>query len=218
MEIKSKELERILCAATNRWYASEITDEDMKNIRELTIPGVKLTREPTDIDLSEVSKLGNLENLEEITLTDFEIGDSINEVLRAFPNLKVLKFGNCGFEQCSKIETSQPLELFSIFGAEGIKGKKFPVASNVLVSNAQISFESVNWEAVEYAGFTNCAVYDARSLENYKNIREIELIDSSLVGTISESGEIGPLRNIKVSSETIYSNKSKNIDIEDELR
>ena len=210
-EIKSEELKGILCVATDKLNFDEITEEDLKSVKKLYLPGRKLNGEPNDINLFE---LGALENVEELTLTDFEINNGINDVLGMIPNIKVLKFGNCDFKECSRINTRKELELFSIFGGENTQGKKFPTASRMIIKNTHVSFDSINWDFIKRARFENCTIHDVSSLADKEGIEEIELIDTSLLSEKDENGEVRPIKRMEVSPDTFFSSR----ELEDEMR
>ena len=203
IEIKSHELRNRVCAApeVNKFDFEDVTPDDIKSVRCLFLPGTKFNGEPTDVDLSELVALSNLEDL---TLNSFVINDRINSILEMLPSLRALKFTNCDFKDCTEIKTSKPLDVFCIKLGENIEGKSFPRASKVVINNASVSFDSIKWDDVKVARFEDCVLHGVSSLEEKDGIEEIEVIGTTLVGEKDESGVEEKIDDIKVSPKTQF--------------
>ncbi len=194
-DIKSEELRDILCVKTDRWDYEEITDEDLSSVRSVEIPGRKLTGELTDINLRELTALNHLE---ELTIMDFEISDSINDILKELPELKVLKFGNCDFNDCSSIKTVKGLRVFSIFGGKNVNMTSFPSAQFVQFDGVEVPFGSIDFDTLRNARFDHCRVIDAFDVEDRENVEGIEFIDSLMYSKKDGDGKRKKMEILRV--------------------
>ena len=144
-----------------------------------------LTGEINDVRLKELTVLNNLE---ELAIMDFEISNSINDILEQFPKLKTLKFGNCDFEGCTEIKTKEQLKSFAILGGRNVNMKRFPSAQFLQFEGIEVPFESIDLDSLKVARVYGCRVIDAHDIADKNNIEEIELVDSLVYGKKDKSG------------------------------
>ena len=83
-EITSKEMKQCICLRTGKLNFSEVTDEDIENITTMDLRGVKFNGEPTDVILSELEALPNLNAL---MISHFDLNvEDINNIIEELKN------------------------------------------------------------------------------------------------------------------------------------
>lgn len=175
-EITSKEMKQCICLRTGKLNFSEVTDEDIENITTMDLRGVKFNGEPTDVILSELEALPNLNALM-ISHFDLNVEDINN--LSKLSKLKTIQFTACDFENITDIKLGE-LDILVFVGCTDMGTLKMPKSRVLRVIGSEINFDGVNPGNIEKLLLQNTLVKNFTTLASNENLVEVNLDGSTI--------------------------------------
>ena len=175
-EITSKEMKQCICLRTGKLNISEVTDEDFENITTMDLRGVKFNGEPTDVILSELEALPNLNALM-ISHFDLNVEDIYN--LSKLSKLKTIQFTACDFENITDIKLEE-LDILVFVGCTDMGTLKMPKSRVLRVIGSEINFDGVNPGNIEKLLLQNTLVKNFTTLASNENLVEVNLDGSTI--------------------------------------
>lgn len=175
-EITSKEMKQCICLRTGKLNFSEVTDEDIENITTMDLRGVKFNGEPTDVILSELEALPNLNALM-ISHFDLNVEDINN--LSKLSKLKTIQFTACDFENITDIKLGE-LDILVFVGCTDMGTLKMPKSRVLRVIGSEINFDGVNPGNIEKLLLQNTLVKNFTTLALNENLVEVNLDGSTI--------------------------------------
>lgn len=175
-EITSKEMKQCICLRTGKLNFSEVTDEDIENITTMDLRGVKFNGEPTDVILSELDALPNLNALM-ISHFDLNVEDINN--LSKLSKLKTIQFTACDFENITDIKLEE-LDILVFVGCTDMGTLKMPKSRVLRVIGSEINFDGVNPGNIEKLLLQNTLVKNFTTLASNENLVEVNLDGSTI--------------------------------------
>ena len=175
-EITSKEMKQCICLRTGKLNFSEVTDEDIENITTMDLRGVKFNGEPTDVILSELEALPNLNALM-ISHFDLNVEDINN--LSKLSKLKTIQFTACDFDNITDIKLEE-LDILVFVGCTDMGTLKMPKSRVLRVIGSEINFDGVNPGNIEKLLLQNTLVKNFTTLASNENLVEVNLDGSTI--------------------------------------
>ena len=195
-EITSKEMKQCICLRTGKLNFSEVTDEDIENITTMDLRGVKFNGEPTDVILSELEALPNLNALM-ISHFDLNVEDINN--LSKLSKLKTIQFTACDFENITDIKLEE-LDILVFVGCTDMGTLKMPKSRVLRVIGSEINFDGVNPGNIEKLLLQNTLVKNFTTLASNENLVEVNLDGSTIQDKDGKA-----VKDIAVAAGTFFS-------------
>ena len=176
-EITSKELKQCICLKTGKLNFSEVTDEDIENITEIDLRGVKFNGEPTDVILSELDVFPNLNGL---MISHFDLKAEDIESIAKHDKLKVIQFSSCDFENITTIDLNN-LDILVFVGCTDMTKLKMPKSRVLRVIGSELNFDVVDPNVVEKMLIQNSLVNNFTSLDSNDNLVEVNFDGTTIL-------------------------------------
>jgi len=190
--IKSATLLEIIKIILNK---EEILENDLNEIKDLTLNRLKLNGLPNDIDLSELKFFSNLKTL---TLINFEIDRKCLENINKNQYLESIQFSKCNFKDILPINSSVKYLII-----DNCKNIKYNIINNnkiVKIIDTTINLsEATQLRNTEELYLQKCQINNSLSLLNCNNLKYLNL-DGSFIDDINVLKSL----NIKVSYNQEY--------------
>lgn len=195
-EITSKEMKQCICLRTGKLNFSEVTDEDIENITTMDLRGVKFNGEPTDVILSELEALPNLNAL---MISHFDLNVEDIDNLSKLSKLKTIQFTACDFDNITDIKLEE-LDILVFVGCTDMGTLKMPKSRVLRVIGSEINFDGVNPGNIEKLLLQNTLVKNFTTLASNENLVEVNLDGSTIQ---DKDGKV--VKDIEVAAGTFLS-------------
>ena len=195
-EITSKELKQCICLKTGKLNFSEVTDEDIENITEIDLRGIKFNGEETDVILAELDAFPNLNGL---LISHFDLKVEDIEAISRQDKLRVVQFSSCDFENIETINLPN-LDVLVFVGCTDMGKLKMPKSRVLRVIGSELNFDGVDVNNVEKLLIQNSLVNNFTSLDSKDNLIEVNLDGSTLY---DKDGNL--VKDVKVKPEISFS-------------
>lgn len=195
-EITSKEMKQCICLRTGKLNFSEVTDEDIENITTMDLRGVKFNGEPTDVILSELEALPNLNAL---MISHFDLNVEDIDNLSKLSKLKTIQFTACDFDNITDIKLEE-LDILVFVGCTDMGTLKMPKSRVLRVIGSEINFDGVNPGNIEKLLLQNTLVKNFTTLASNENLVEVNLDGSTIQ---DKDGKV--VKDIEVAAGTYLS-------------
>ena len=139
-EITSKELKQCICLKTGKLNFSEVTDEDIENITEIDLRGIKFNGEETDVILAELDAFPNLNGL---LISHFDLKVEDIDAISRQDKLRVVQFSSCDFENIETINLPN-LDVLVFVGCTDMGKLKMPKSRVLRVIGSELNFDGVD--------------------------------------------------------------------------
>lgn len=199
-EITSKEMKQCICLRSGKLNFSEVTDEDIEKITIMDLRGIKFNGEPTDVLLSELDVLPNLNAL---MISHFDLKGEDIEYLSKLSKLKTIQFTACDFENITDIKLEN-LDILVFVGCTDMGKLKMPKSRVLRVIGSEINFDGVNPENVEKLLLQNTLVKNFTTLASNENLVEVNLDGSTI-----QDKDGNAVKNVEVSAGTFLSHEEE---------
>lgn len=103
IELKSDELKEFICLKLGKKSNNAIYDEDLLKITEISLNGLDLIGNPTDISIYDLIFFKNLTTL---YISNKQISDRELDIINKLSNLRFLQLNNCVFSDNKKMEVA----------------------------------------------------------------------------------------------------------------
>ena len=190
-EITSKELKQCICLKTGKLNFSEVTDEDIENITEIDLRGIKFNGEETDVILAELDAFPNLNGL---LISHFDLKVEDIEAISRQDKLRVVQFSSCDFENIETINLPN-LDVLVFVGCTDMGKLKMPKSRVLRVIGSELNFDGVDVNNIEKLLIQNSLVNNFTSLDSKDNLIEVNLDGSTLYdkdGNLVKDAEVKP--------------------------
>lgn len=195
-EITSKELKQCICLKTGKLNFSEVTDEDIENITEIDLRGIKFNGEETDVILAELDAFPNLNGL---LISHFDLKVEDIEAISRQDKLRVVQFSSCDFENIETINLPN-LDVLVFVGCTDMGKLKMPKSRVLRVIGSELNFDGVDVNNIEKLLIQNSLVNNFTSLDSKDNLIEVNLDGSTLY---DKDGNL--VKDVKVKPEISFS-------------
>lgn len=195
-EITSKELKQCICLKTGKLNFSEVTDEDIENITEIDLRGIKFNGEETDVILAELDAFPNLNGL---LISHFDLKVEDIDAISRQDKLRVVQFSSCDFENIETINLPN-LDVLVFVGCTDMGKLKMPKSRVLRVIGSELNFDGVDVNNVEKLLIQNSLVNNFTSLDSKDNLIEVNLDSSTLY---DKDGNL--VKDVKVKPEISFS-------------
>lgn len=176
-DVKSQELRATIAMKLGKFSYSEVTDEELKEVKDIILRKYKFNGEDTGIDVSE---LLNLPNLQAVTLGDFEITDSDIEILAKLESLERIQFSNCDFSSVRNKLPNEELLVVTLSGCTSPENMNVSAAKYLKILGSEVDFNKLNIEDLEQLVIQNSEVINFTSLVGKTAARTINLDGSNV--------------------------------------
>lgn len=178
MKIENETLRKYIQYKTSNYGKEDFLEEDLAKIKDVSLNQKNFTEELQEIDLSELSKIPNLEIL---SLQNFEINNQAIDKLKNCKNLKTLQLEVCYFDPNVELNIQQ-LENIIIKYCKIEDWRKIPLIKNVTIeSGEKIDLEDLtNYEKVAELRLNNLEVHNFKKILEYKNLNKLNLDGSKV--------------------------------------
>ena len=195
-EITSKELKQCICLKTGKLNFSEVTDEDIENITEIDLRGIKFNGEETDVILAELDVFPNLNGL---LISHFDLKVEDIDAISRQDKLRVVQFSSCDFENIETINLPN-LDVLVFVGCTDMGKLKMPKSRVLRVIGSELNFDGVDVNNIEKLLIQNSLVNNFTSLDSKDNLIEVNLDGSTLY---DKDGNL--VKDVKVKPEISFS-------------
>lgn len=195
-EITSKELKQCICLKTGKLNFSEVTDEDIENITEIDLRGIKFNGEETDVILAELDAFPNLNGL---LISHFDLKVEDIDAISRQDKLRVVQFSSCDFENIETINLPN-LDVLVFVGCTDMGKLKMPKSRVLRVIGSELNFDGVDVNNIEKLLIQNSLVNNFTSLDLKDNLIEVNLDGSTLY---DKDGNL--VKDVKVKPEISFS-------------
>lgn len=195
-EITSKELKQCICLKTGKLNFSEVTDEDIENITEIDLRGIKFNGEETDVILAELDAFPNLNGL---LISHFDLKVEDIDAISRQDKLRVVQFSSCDFENIETINLPN-LDVLVFVGCTDMGKLKMPKSRVLRVIGSELNFDGVDVNNIEKLLIQNSLVNNFTSLDSKDNLIEVNLDGSTLYDKDSNL-----VKDVKVKPEISFS-------------
>lgn len=195
-EITSKELKQCICLKTGKLNFSEVTEEDIENITEIDLRGIKFNGEETDVILAELDAFPNLNGL---LISHFDLKVEDIDAISRQDKLRVVQFSSCDFENIETINLPN-LDVLVFVGCTDMGKLKMPKSRVLRVIGSELNFDGVDVNNVEKLLIQNSLVNNFTSLDSKDNLIEVNLDGSTLY---DKDGNL--VKDVKVKPEISFS-------------
>ena len=195
-EITSKELKQCICLKTGKLNFSEVTDEDIENITEIDLRGIKFNGEETDVILAELDAFPNLNGL---LISHFDLKVEDIDAISRQDKLRVVQFSSCDFENIETINLPN-LDVLVFVGCTDMVKLKMPKSRVLRVIGSELNFDGVDVNNIEKLLIQNSLVNNFTSLDSKDNLIEVNLDGSTLY---DKDGNL--VKDVKVKPEISFS-------------
>lgn len=195
-EITSKELKQCICLKTGKLNFSEATDEDIENITEIDLRGIKFNGEETDVILAELDAFPNLNGL---LISHFDLKMEDIDAISRQDKLRVVQFSSCDFENIETINLPN-LDVLVFVGCTDMGKLKMPKSRVLRVIGSELNFDGVDVNNIEKLLIQNSLVNNFTSLDSKDNLIEVNLDGSTLY---DKDGNL--VKDVKVKPEISFS-------------
>lgn len=207
-EINNHELERLIAMKSGKTSFSEVTEEDLNRIEDITLSAFLINGKRSDIDICDVRFLPNLKNLR---ISGFDFSQQDLDELVFLERLERLDFSDCKFSDISFEKLNGRLRHISFTGCEKLPFK-YPEVEDVVITGSELDFGIFDFLKIKSINIQDSIINNIHGLEEFENIRSVNLDGTQLYGSKQEK-----LDDIQVSSETSYSHKRERLIIDEEL-
>ena len=195
-EITSKELKQCICLKTGKLNFSEVTDEDIENITEIDLRGIKFNGEETDVILAELDAFPNLNGL---LISHFDLKVEDIDAISRQDKSRVVQFSSCDFENIETINLPN-LDVLVFVGCTDMGKLKMPKSRVLRVIGSELNFDGVDVNNIEKLLIQNSLVNNFTSLDSKDNLIEVNLDGSTLY---DKDGNL--VKDVKVKPEISFS-------------
>ena len=195
-EITSKELKQCICLKTGKLNFSEVTDEDIENITEIDLRGIKFNGEETDVILAELDAFPNLNGL---LISHFDLKVEDIDAISRQDKLRVVQFSSCDFENIETINLPN-LDVLGFVGWTDMGKLKMPKSRVLRVIGSELNFDGVDVNNIEKLLIQNSLVNNFTSLDSKDNLIEVNLDGSTFY---DKDGNL--VKDVKVKPEISFS-------------
>lgn len=205
-EIKSEDLKRLLAVKSCKLDFKDVTEDDLRSIKEINLSGKRFDGTKSDIDLEIISLLPSIEML---GISDFHISQEIVDRIIKNRNLYSLEFTDCTFDHIDFGDINPDFNL----RLKGIKfiPFKYPKLRKINIAGSIVDFGCFDLTDAEILNILDSKVFCIKDLDDFDNLRSVNFDGSTLYG---ENEKIIP--EIKVSKDTTYSHR-KNMSLYNRL-
>ena len=197
IELKSKELKEFVYLTLDKDRSTPIYDEDLDQIKDVTLDGLDLLDEPTDATILDLIFFTSLETC---MIADKVISESEVEVLNKLESIKTIQFTNCIFSKGKKIKCNATYLI--------VDGCKYFDANVFNEMKCLTKLCVVNCENVNLVGkqelnelknvyLQNLELNDINDISNLKKIEYLNLNGTK----VKNMEEIIKNKNIKIEHE-----------------
>lgn len=178
MELKEKLLEKAIQYKVGKFKQEPLNELDLEKVTELSISDTTFLGKKLNIDLSEITFLQNLESL---TLQNFEITNDIVTLLNQLPKLTHLQFSTCQLKNRNLLVPPSLESLY--FENTDVRTLKFFTLPQILqITGAKYLTlrDFTDTSEIEFLYLQNCRVQGISNIHKLKKLKELNL-DGSLV-------------------------------------
>ena len=152
---------------------------DLDNINSINLNGKKINGEKTDVEISEINKLKNLESF---VISNFTLKDEDIKCINTLKKLKIIQFENCDFKDV-KEQINADIEYLTIEACSNFKIDKI-----------------CKTKAIKSLKIYGCIV-DIKEIRKFKNLNKLHIegshiINADKINTLNKLQEIVLERNI----------------------
>ena len=176
-EITSKELKQCICLKTGKLNFSEVTDEDIENITEIDLRGIKFNGEETDVILAELDVFPNLNGL---LISHFDLKVEDIDAISRQDKLRVVQFSSCDFENIETINLPN-LDVLVFVGCTDMGKLKMPKSRVLRVIGSELNFDGVDVNNIEKLLIQNSLVNNFTSLDSNDNLVEVNFDGTTIL-------------------------------------
>lgn len=170
--IKSKDFLDIIEIILDK---EKIDEQDLNNVKNLTLNKYEIGGKETDIDLNELRFLKNLKTL---ILNKFSIDKNIISYINDNKNLEAIQFTNCKFEDIIQINKEINYVVFDY--CENVKLEFFNNNKTIKMIGSKIDLKQLKqFEDIEELYFQNCEIQNIEEILKYQKLKLINLDGSS---------------------------------------
>ena len=200
IELKSDELKEFIYLELGKKSNDPIYDEDLSKITEITLNGLDLIGDPTDISIYDLIFFKNLTTL---YISDKDISDKELDIINKLSNLRFLQLDNCVFSDNKKMN----LELSGLV-INNCPKVKINIYSDIKTLE---TLHIVNCDNVDISGIATLSNLEKLFLQNLtlEEINEVQELKKleylSLNGSkIKDLEKIYKIPNLKIDNEEIF--------------
>lgn len=199
-EIESNELKRLIALKAGKIDFEDVTDEELEQVRDIVLNAYLINGKKSDISLDAITLFPNLERLR---IVNFEITDEVIEKLASLERLSSLEILGATFSDVDFSKLSKKLENINFTNCTSLPFK-YPEVRNVAVTRCGIDFKNINFGVAENILIQNSIANNAHNLDDYTNIKRI-----NLDGTVLYDEQEKILEDILVAVNTQYSHEKE---------
>lgn len=194
----NKELVKTILASLKKSDDETFSQEELATIEDIVFTQVLANGKYTGISLEDAFLF---ENLKTITLKNYNLSSRDLKVICEHPKLQEISFLGCTFEEASFDEISKHPEILKFIFCSKLP-KKFPAVDKVLVAFSNLDFNSIDFSKATIIKVKNSEISNARDLDEFSNLVEVNLDGSTLT---KDNGE--KVEDITVGKACIYSHE-----------
>lgn len=197
IELKSKELKEFVYLTLNKDRNTPIYDEDLDQIKDVTLDALDLLDEPTDATILDLIFFTNLETC---MIADKVISEAEVNVLNKLESIKTIQFTNCIFPNGKKIKcnaTYLVVDSCKFFDASIFNEMKY------LTKLCVVNCENVNLEGIQELSKIRKVYLQNLELNDISVVSDLKKMEYlNLNGTkVKSMGEIENNHNIQIDHE-----------------
>ena len=171
--IISNDLKKAICYKIGKFNSQELSEEDLAEVWEIDLSGIKLNGEKTDINLKEIA---SLRNLKRIMLKNFSLNDEAIKGLNSLPQLESVYLAYC--EMASNIPlVNSSVNSLVINGCDITDYSLLSFArSTAFIEDDKLKLNRLaNKEALESLRLVGCHLRSADGLQDCPALMDIQL-------------------------------------------
>lgn len=175
IEIQNEQLKKLIGYELNRYGNLVIDREDLKKVKNITINRYDLLGQETNIEISDLSFLTNLESC---IISNYQITEKDIASLNTLTNLKTIQFSYCDFKN---ITTKVKLNLNYII-LEICKNVNLDIFSeNRMIENLRIIHDNIDIREIEKFNqirnlyLQKCQIINIDRITNLKQLQYVNL-------------------------------------------
>lgn len=199
-EIKNSELKRLITMKSNKLNFDEVNDEDLENIREISLNSYLINGKESEIDLNIIRAFLNLKD---VRISNFTITQDIIDMLEEQEKIEGIEFVNTTFDENIKFSKfSERLKKISFTNCEKL-AFDYPNVSSIQIMRSNVDFKNVDFNKIKKIFIQNSTIQNVFNLDEYENIEIVNLDGSRLYDKEGKQ-----VQDISVAEKTSYTHKS----------
>lgn len=199
-KINNFELQRLIAFKCNKLDFKDVTDDEIKQITELSLRGRLVNGKKSGIEVNDVILFSNLISL---TISDMEINQECILNLLKLKDLKKIEIIGCIFDNVDFSILQEKDINICFIGCEELPFK-YPYQKEINVKGCKLDFNNIDFSTIEYLSVTESTIINAHNLDQYDNIKAVNIDASVLMDSKGKQ-----VSDIKVSGNTQYSHFEK---------